>query len=179
MTASTAERPRGAKAPGRIFTTPPEHVRDPGGEKWWAYTAALWMLIFAGFHAYWALGGTFGLPPGETLRDNLPLFIIDIIAIPMNLGGAALALALVQRWGLHIRRFWLLLGGWGCAALMVVHALPAMFGLVEFWLDMRDTPLEGLERFSLLVYEPFWMLGGVLFAFASWYYQRRTRPVTP
>ena len=56
--------------------------------------ACVWMILFAAFHAYWALGGTYGLPPGESLVDNKPLFIIDLIAIPMNLGGAALALAL-------------------------------------------------------------------------------------
>ncbi|MFD7257558.1 DUF3995 domain-containing protein [Streptomyces sp. NPDC059874] len=137
--------------------------------------ACVWMVVFAGFHAYWALGGTYGLPPGESLVDNTPLFIIDLIAIPMNLGGAALALALVQRWGLFFPRRLVLCGAWGCALLMVFHALPAMVDLAIFLAGRREGPLEGMDRFSVLIYEPYWMLGGLLFTVLAVAFQRRTR----
>ncbi|MFF2020508.1 DUF3995 domain-containing protein [Streptomyces sp. NPDC058171] len=142
--------------------------------------ACLWMVVFAGFHAYWALGGTYGLPPGESLTDNTPLFVIDLIAIPLNLGGAALALALVQRWGLRFPRRLLLWGAWGSGVLMVVHALPAMVDLAVFLAGRREEPLEGMERFAVLLYEPYWMLGGLLFAALAASFQRRTRrPLDP
>jgi hypothetical protein len=137
--------------------------------------ACVWMVVFAGFHAYWALGGTYGLPPGESLVDNTPLFIIDLIAIPMNLGGAALALALIQRWGLFFPRRLVLGAAWGSAVLMVVHALPAMVDLAVYLAGQREEPLEGMERFAVLLYEPYWMFGGVLFTVLSVSFQRRTR----
>ncbi|MEU9031347.1 DUF3995 domain-containing protein [Streptomyces sp. NPDC048383] len=141
--------------------------------------ACVWMVLFAAFHAYWALGGTYGLPPGESLVDNKPLFIIDLIAIPMNLGGAALALALVQRWGLFFPRKLVLFGAWGCALLMVFHALPAMVDLAVYLAGRRTGPLEGMDRFAVLLYEPYWMLGGLLFTALAVAFQRRTRPPRP
>ncbi|MFE9635258.1 DUF3995 domain-containing protein [Streptomyces sp. NPDC006463] len=152
--------------------------RYPAATAWQRTTgsaACVWMVVFAAFHAYWALGGTFGLPPGESLVDNTPLFIIDLIAIPMNLGGAALALALVQRWGLFFPRWLVLCGAWGCALLMVFHALPAMVDLAVYLAGRRGTPLEGMDRFSVLLYEPYWMLGGLLFTVMALAFQRRTR----
>ncbi|MGH4028493.1 DUF3995 domain-containing protein [Actinomycetota bacterium Odt1-20B] len=137
--------------------------------------ACAWMVVFAAFHCYWALGGTFGLPPGESLVDNTPLFVIDLIAIPMNLGGAALALALVQPWGLVFPRRLVLAGAWGCAALMVFHAAPAMVDLAVYLTGQRDEPLTGEDRFSVLLYEPYWMLGGLLFTVLALDFQRRTR----
>ncbi|MEU9993560.1 DUF3995 domain-containing protein [Streptomyces sp. NPDC048045] len=140
-----------------------------------AFTACAWMVVFAAFHSYWALGGTIGLPPGESLVDNKPLFVIDLIAIPMNLGGAALSLALVQNWGLFFPRRLVLFGAWGCALLMIFHAAPAMVDLAVFLTGQRDKPLTGEDRFSVLVYEPYWMLGGLLFLVMALGFQRRTR----
>jgi hypothetical protein len=139
------------------------------------FVACAWMTVFAGFHAYWALGGTLGLPPGQSLVDNTPLFVIDLIAIPMNLVGALGALALVQNWGLAFPRRFVLCGGWGCALLMVAHAAPAMVDLVIYLAGQRDKPLTGDERFSVLLYEPYWMLGGILFTFLARSFQGRTR----
>ncbi|MEU5539264.1 DUF3995 domain-containing protein [Streptomyces sp. NPDC020362] len=156
--------------------------RTPPATAWQrrtAFTACAWMVVFAAFHSYWALGGTFGLPPGESLVDNKPLFVIDLIAIPMNLGGAALALALVQRWGLFFPRRLVLFGAWGCALLMIFHAAPAMVDLAVFLTGQRNKPLTGEDRFSVLVYEPYWMLGGLLFLGMALAFQGRTRPPAP
>jgi hypothetical protein len=139
------------------------------------FVACAWMTVFAGFHAYWALGGTLGLPPGQSLVDNTPLFIIDLIAIPMNLVGAVGALALVQNWGLAFPRWFVLTGAWASAVLMVGHAAPAMVDLVIYLAGQRNEPLIGNERFSVLLYEPYWMLGGILFTFLARGFQRRTR----
>lgn len=168
---SAAENRMPARAAERARRTPPATAR----QRRTAFTACAWMVVFAAFHAYWALGGTLGLPPGESLVDNKPLFVIDLIAIPMNLGGAALALALVQRWGLFFPRGVVLFGGWGCALLMIFHALPAMVDLAIFVTGQRDEPLTGEDRFSVLLYEPYWMLGGLLFTVLALGFQRRTR----
>ncbi|MGW2424544.1 DUF3995 domain-containing protein [Streptomyces sp. NPDC001709] len=160
-----------ARVTERARHIPPATARQRGT----AFTACVWMVVFAAFHSYWALGGTFGLPPGESLVDNKPLFVIDLIAIPMNLGGAALALALVQPWGLFFPRRLVLFGAWGCALLMVGHAAPSMVDLAVFLTGQRGKPLTGEDRFSVLVYEPYWMLGGLLFTVMALAFQRRTR----
>ncbi|WP_406383463.1 DUF3995 domain-containing protein [Streptomyces sp. NBC_01618] len=172
MQNTTVARSRfGALVAGRAHRTPPAKT----WERRTGFIACAWMTVFAGFHAYWALGGTLGLPPGQSLVDNKPLFIIDLIAIPMNLVGAIGALALVQNWGLAFPRWFVLGGGWACAVLMICHSAPSMVDLAVFLIGQRDKPLTGNERFSVLLYEPYWMLGGILFTFLARGFQRRTR----
>ena len=48
-------------------------------------------------------------------------------------------------------------------------------------LGMLDGELSDEERFSLFLYEPFWLLGGILFALATWEYRvalRRRERIT-
>lgn len=149
-----------------------------GVVKWLAYAAAGWMIIFSLVHVYWALGGSAGLPSGMSIYDNIPLLVIDIVAIPLCLLGAALALALVRPWGRRYSRKFLLLAAWGAAAFMIVHALPAVIDvlIIAFGSSTVDGLTE-LERFSIFLYEPFWLLGGVIWAFAAWAFQRQTSAV--
>jgi hypothetical protein len=55
-------------------------------------------------------------------------------------------------------------------ALLVQHGLMAA--------GVTDIP-SGLGRtallWHLLVWDPFWLLGGILFALAGWYYRQETR----
>lgn len=131
------------------------------------------MLVFAAVHLYWGLGGTAGLPPGLSLVDTTALFVIDLLAIPLNILGALLALALVRPWGDRFPR-WLLLGAaWGASGLFVLHALPAVIDAAGLVLGRRGTELTPMDRFSLFLYEPFWLLGGILIGVAAWGYQHR------
>ncbi|MBX7554898.1 DUF3995 domain-containing protein [Streptomyces sp. tea 10] len=163
----------------RLRTLVVERARRSRPARTWerrtGFVACVWMTVFAGFHTYWALGGTLGLPPHQSLVDNKPLFVIDMIAIPMNLVGAVGALALVQDWGMAFPRRFVLGGAWFCAVLMICHSAPSMVDLAVFLTGQRDKPLTGDERFSVLLYEPYWMLGGILFTFLARGFQRRTR----
>ena len=76
---------------------------------WAGYAACAWALAFAVVHLYWGLGGAAGLPPGRSVADNTALLVIDLVAIPLCLAAAALALALVRPWGGRFPR-WLLPG---------------------------------------------------------------------
>jgi len=147
-------------------------ARRASGGVWPAYAACVWMVLFAAVHAYWAVGGTVGLPPGLSVRDNPALFIIDVVAIPLCLVGAALALAFVRPWGARLPRRLLMVAAWGTSALLVLHALPAMVTLIGLALGMYAEPLSPETRFSLFLYEPIWMLGGLLFVLAAWRFQR-------
>jgi Protein of unknown function (DUF3995) len=142
-----------------------------------AYAATAWALAFAVVHLYWALGGTVGLPRGMSVGMNPVLFVVDVLAIPLCVVGALLALSLVRPWGRLFPRRLLLAGAWAVCALLVVHSAPTLVddGLVA--VGLRNGSLSSLERWSLLVYEPWFFVGGALYGAAAWGYDRRlSRP---
>lgn len=155
----------------------PTRVASSGRRAAWAgYAACTWALVFAVVHLYWGLGGTVGLPPGLSVYDNTALFVIDLLAIPLCVLGALLALALVQPWGGRLPRWMLLSAAWGASALFVAHALPAVVDAVVIALGQRTERLTPVDRYSLFLYEPYWLLGGILFGVTAWHYTRGTRP---
>src|SRR5690242_12552283 len=72
--------------------------------------SAGWMLLFAGVHVYWGFGGTALLPAGVSVLDSTALFVIDLLAVPLCLAGAAVSWLLRpdQRPGKLASRSWLL-----------------------------------------------------------------------
>lgn len=66
--------------------------------EWAAYSAGAWALAFAVVHLYWALGDTVGLPSGLTVGMNPALFAIDVLAVPLCVVVALLALSLIRPW---------------------------------------------------------------------------------
>ena len=138
---------------------------------WTAYAAAAWMAFFGLVHVYWALGGTAALPAGFSVQDDARFLAVTLVAIPLCGIGAALALALARPPGR--RRRPLLALAWATTALLVVHALPAMVVLAGLALGIVDGELTERDRLSLFLYEPYWLLGGVLFGLATAAAQRR------
>ncbi|MGI8689095.1 MAG: DUF3995 domain-containing protein [Thermomicrobiales bacterium] len=155
-------------------------ARRPRASRHWlmaipAYVTCGWGIMFAAVHLYWLFGGTLGLPQGLSLFANKPLFVIDIIAIPLCIIAALLALALVRPWGRRFPRRLLLAGAWGGAALFVVHAVPAIPDWVSVALGVRTAALTPMDRFDLFLYEPWFLVGGILFGMAAWRFQRWSR----
>jgi hypothetical protein len=138
-----------------------------------AYAATAWALAFAAVHLYWALGGTVGLPRGMSVYMNPALFVIDVLAVPLCVVGALLALSLVRPWGRLFPRRLLLAGAWAVCALLVVHSVPTLVGDGLVAVGLRNGALSSLERWSLFVYEPWFFVGGVLYGAAAWGYGRR------
>ncbi|TQF06061.1 DUF3995 domain-containing protein [Kitasatospora acidiphila] len=133
-----------------------------------AYAAATWAAAFSAVHLYWLLGGRIGLPAGLSVRGNTPLLVIDIIAIPLCAVAAALALALVRPWGGRVPGGLLTVGAWGTAALLLLHAAPSVPDWAALAVGARTASgLDAMDRFATLLYEPFFMAGGLLFALAA------------
>ena len=132
------------------------------------------MLAFAAVHVYWGLGGTALLPGGVSVLDNPALFVIDLVAIPLCLAGAALAWCL--RPDQHPRRLlgrrWLLWPGTVGAAVMLAHGVTGLSVVGVPWLVSGEVAPQ--ERWSLL-YEPYWLLGGLLLAATVTRYRRAVR----
>ncbi|MFI5530774.1 DUF3995 domain-containing protein [Kitasatospora sp. NPDC051853] len=128
--------------------------------------AAAWGLLFAAVHVYWLFGGRALLPDGLSVTGNLPLLVIDVLAVPLSLAATALALALIRPWGLRFGKL-PRTAGWAVAAVLAVHALPT----VPDWLLLAAGRQElagmpAMERFATALYEPWFLLGAVLFAAA-------------
>lgn len=134
----------------------------------------VWMLVFAAVHVYWGFGGTALLPDGASVLDSPAMFVIDLVAIPLCLAGAALARLL--RPDQHPRRLlahrWLIWPGSVGSAVMLAHGVTGLAVVGLPWLVTGE--VVGEERWSLL-YEPYWLLGGLLLAAAARSYRRAVR----
>lgn len=145
------------------------------GAPWYGYATAAWAFAFALLHLYWAFGGGFGLPAGFSVQDNTALLVIDIIAVPLCVGGGLLGLALVRPWGARFPRGLLLGSAWGMSALCLVHSVPTVVAAAIVLLRGAQDELSLPERFSYFGYEPYWFIGGVASGLAALVYQRATR----
>jgi hypothetical protein len=63
----------------------------------------------------------------------------------------------------------LLAAGWSVCAVMILHAVPTLIAVSIF-----TTDLTIYDRFSLFLYEPWWLLGGILFGIAAWHYTQQS-----
>jgi hypothetical protein len=129
------------------------------------------MAFFGLVHVYWLLGGGVALPAGFSVPAHPAFLVVSLLAVPLCGIGAALALGLARPLGR--RRRPLLALAWAATALLLVHALPAMVVLAGLALGLVDAELTERDRLSLFVYEPYWLLGGVLFGLATLAAQRR------
>lgn len=132
-----------------------------------------WTLVFAGMSFYWALGGMIGVRSlgGAIYEQALnpePSFVIVVwVTAFVKLLGAVILLALFVRWqhnwarkGLYwiikIAGIFLFLYGLLNFITIGMHAV----GIISYQLDTYAT------WWRLLFWEPFWMLGGVLYYFS-------------
>jgi hypothetical protein len=161
-------------------TAPTTHSRSPA---WAGYAAATWAFIFSLQSFYYAAGGTAGaetFPPSmvQPVQARDPTWVAIMWATgALKVIAGVLALALVQAWGRKLPRWLLLAAGWGATALLGLYEGAASW--VQHALMVAgaiDIP-AGLGRTSaywhLLLWDPWWFLGGVLFGLATWHYQRR------
>jgi hypothetical protein len=150
---------------------------------WAGYAAFAWGLLFAGISFYWALGGGLGVDTlGGTLeqlaRARDPAIIAAVwVTGFLKVGGALLALALVEPWGRRLPRPLLLLLGWGAAAVLTLYGgvLVTSEALVATGLvrpaDVDWKPL----LWHLYVWDMSFLVWGVLFGLAAWWRTRRAR----
>ncbi|MGW7436003.1 DUF3995 domain-containing protein [Streptomyces sp. NPDC054849] len=135
------------------------------------YLAAGWAVIFALLHFFWALGGEVGLDvsSGEQLASERPAWFVagGLWGVGfLCLIGSAVALGLQQR-GVHGRRWRMLrLLGLAICLLLLVRGL-----LIEVLLIVGVSAVgevSAAQKFwTLAVWNPWFILGGVLFGLAA------------
>lgn len=159
------------------------------GPRWAGYAACAWACAFAALSFYWASGGRFGV------ETNAPAITKPVLAGDpgwiallwltgvLKLIAALLALALVRPWGRALPRWLLLTAGWGAFAIMALYEGAA--SLLQHALMVAGaiaTPAglgETSARWHLALWDPWWLLGGLLFGLATWAYQRRSHHGAP
>ena len=120
---------------------------------------AIWGIVFAVVHFYWAAGGGVAYDPGTlSLGESLYIGFIAVV----GLFGAAVAHGLYRPWGARIGRGRLRvlarLGG-------VMLLLGVVFG-VGSWVAAGSIGDDGADGVVITAY---FLLGGVLFSTLGWH----------
>lgn len=148
---------------------------------WAGYAACLWGLLFAALSFYWAAGGRAGLGTlskgvREPALDRDAAFVAVIWATgALKVLAALLGLALVQPWGTRLPRRALLAAGWGTGMLLTLYGAVGIVNALLAELGVIASSDPATVRWYLFVWEPIWLLGGLLFLAAARHHGRTRR----
>ena len=145
-----------------------------------AYAAASWAFVFAAMSFYLALGGGVGIgSQAVSIREQVddPEFVAVLWATGvLKVVAGVIALALVRPWGRRIPRRALLVLAGGTAGLLLLYGGLGWAQAVLWETGVHEIPASvgaTASRWKLLFWEPFWLLGGVLFLLAVLQFRRR------
>lgn len=138
-----------------------------------AWAAAAWSGSFGFVHFYWGLGGRIGLGDSGTADvafERAWFAWFNMIAGVACLLAAVLALAIARGWG-RFPSDRLLRGGlWTATALLLTRGV---LGIGQLVLSQR-TEAEEVSP-VLALYDPWFVLGGLLFGLLAWRTRRGGR----
>lgn len=152
-------------------------IRSSPDTRWAAYGAAGWAFAFAAVSAYWALGGKVGT---ETIAMDIAR--IPLANDPMVVWATAglkalagmLALTLVRPCGRLLPLRVLIRATWAAGLVLTFYGGANLVDHGRMVAGLRDTPEvlgEQAARWHLLLWDPVWLLGGVLFLAAARYHR--------
>ncbi len=150
----------------------PLHVAA-GSSTRWAYLASAWCVAFALLHVFWALGGEMGLAEsaGVDLATRRPASFVLVGLWGMAgllMLGAALGGALVHtRPGGRPRRLAILAGLLVGITLLVRGVVVDIVLLLDAG-GITSSVGPAQARWSLLLWNPWFILGGAAFLFATY-----------
>ena len=160
-------------------------VKSPPRGMWAAYGAAVWAGIFAAISLYWALGGMIGIDTvGGELADlarsgGAKAELLAWGVTVTKAAGVVFALALVRHWGRIFPRRLLLAAGWAGTALLVLYGgvlvgveLLVAVGIIDGASDMDYYAFY----WHLALWDPYFLVWGVLLGIAVRQFQVATRP---
>lgn len=145
----------------------------------WGDVATAWATLFAVLHLYWALGGAWGLAEsaGPRLAADRPgwfvaLGLYGVAGLLLVAAGAGLILSRGVLVGRRGRALPLL--GAGIAAVLTFRAIGVHVLLLADAGYGRGA-ISGAQRsWTLVVWNPWFFLGGVAFGLAAWAARRST-----
>jgi hypothetical protein len=142
-----------------------------------AIAACAWALLFAALSFFWAAGGRTGIHPLEqTATGNTGLWVAaNVFAGLLKIGAGVAALALARVGARHALYRPLLAFAWLAGVGMCLYG---GLGLISDILHVTGVVNDPATRhwffWYLVVWDPWWVLGGALFVATAWLTQRAT-----
>lgn len=159
----------------------------PSGGTWAAHAAAVWAFAFAALSFYWAAGGTIGLAAvGGTIEGigrthDWFAWIVWLTGLAKAVGGM-LALSLVRPWGDRFPPALRLTASAAAGVLLTLYALLNLGARGVQALGVVPTPASmhsAAAWWHLLLWDPWFLAGGVLFLVAAWQFRASSRRAKP
>jgi hypothetical protein len=150
---------------------------------WAGYAAAGVAFAFAAVSFYWGAGGMAGVSTlggrFEQLARARDPMIVTMVWVTgfLKVAGGLLALALVQPWGRRLPLRWLRLTAWSGAVLLTVYGVLQVISvaLVAFGAVTPSQPVNSTVMWwRLLLWEPWFLIWGVLLGFTAWRSRKRS-----
>jgi hypothetical protein len=143
-----------------------------------------WVVVFVGFHVYWAFGGHFGFgdaPTTTPTQHGLAVQVFSVVVDVMFVVGTLVPLALYQRWGAHIPGWILASCCWIGGVLLTLRGLSGLLDTSLRGTGLMRNGLTGLTYeqelgeahptaytlWSGTAIDLYFTLGGVLFLAAA------------
>ena len=149
---------------------------DPLSSNWAAYAAAIWAVLFAALSFCWAAGGLAGAdlvaPAAKSMAvARVPWFVAVLWATALlKLFGGLVALALVRAWGRIIPHWLRLLLAGGAGLVLTVYGVMGLAGSIPVLagaITVPDSMPRQVLEFYVFLWQPYFLLGGILFAIAT------------
>lgn len=146
---------------------------------WSAYAACAWSFVFAALSFYWALGGSFlsNTQSPQILALTAAPWFIAIVWLTglLKVLAGLLALSLIRRWGGKFPVWLRRVAVWSVGLVLTLYggANLAARGLMA--LGVLETPASmrsAAATWHLILWDPWFLLGGLLFLAAAWRYDR-------
>ena len=176
--------PAEAAKPAKPRASTPDHRRAPTGASGplVVYLAALVAVAGIPIHLYWALGGTWGLPGGAATADLPGLHATNAIVSVLLAVGAAWLFGLTRPWARRPPTAVMLAPLWLGSVVCISHGL---YGLATkglyaagvhsavSWPEPLTAAQQNLAALrDLAVFEPWFLVQGLLLAFAGRWFAR-------
>lgn len=150
----------------------PAGTRSSSGSIW-CVVVALWSLVFAGLHFYWASGGRAGLGAQAVAADAALqrswFAAYNLAAGCLGLLGAVMALVLARHGGGHRVRRWLSRAAAAASVILLVRGFP---GSTLIAVSLLKGTFDPRTPAVLLAIEPWFVLGGLAYGVMA-LHQRR------
>lgn len=154
--------------------------------------AFLWVVVFIGFHVYWAFGGHFGFGDAATTTPtahSAAARVFEVVVVLMFVVGTLAPLALYQCWGQRVPVWILASCCWFGGVLLTLRGLSGVLDTSLRGTGLMRNGLTGLTYeqelgeahptaytlWSGTAIDLYFTLGGVLFLVASLAYHRVRR----
>lgn len=144
---------------------------------WFAYIAAMWALAFALMSFYWAAGGTLGANTLATgianLSEKRDFWFVAILWLTgaLKLLGTFIAVKLAHPPFPLLPYRLSRLAAWLGGSFMILYGganLTVRAIMAVRLLGTPDSMHSTAARWHLLLWDPWWLLGGLLFVSSAW-----------